>query len=104
MGVKTNRTSSLSGNRSVQHGTKKHKKKRKKNKNVKTCYLTNTNLTNTCKKTGAKSVSFFMHRTSHTVSVRKTSRYNLKTLKKQTTACEYVKKRCTCDCFELCIA
>ena len=45
MGVKTNRTSSLSGNRSVQHGTKKKKKKKKKN--AKTCYLTNTNLTNT---------------------------------------------------------
>lgn len=60
MGVKTNRTSSLSGNRSVQHGTKKHKKKGKKNKNVKTCYLTNTNLTNTCKKNRGE-VSFIFH-------------------------------------------
>jgi hypothetical protein len=54
MGVKTNGTSSLSGYRSVQHG-----KKPKKNP-AKTCYLTNTNLTNTCKKTRGE-VSFIFH-------------------------------------------
>lgn len=70
MGVRTNRTSSLSGYRSVQHGTKT-KTKENNPKIAKTCYLTNTNLTNTCKKNRAKSVSFLMHRTSHAVSVRK---------------------------------
>ena len=46
MGVRTNRTSSLSGYRSVQHGTKT-KTKENNPKIAKTCYLTNTNLTNT---------------------------------------------------------
>jgi len=58
MGVKTNRTLFLSGNRSVQHGTKKKQKKNKKQNNTQKNKtkredllfdkMNNTNLTDTC--------------------------------------------------------
>ena len=61
MGVKTNRTSFLSGNRSVQHGTNKTKKHTKKTRqDLLLDKMNNTNLTDTCKKTRGE-VSFIFH-------------------------------------------